>query len=67
MFRWLVISKNLKLSSALFLPGTSMLEEGLEILWIVLIMVLLTRCTFPSQPFFASDDFQCTPGASSLT
>lgn len=47
---WMVINKNWKLSSALFLHSKSMLE-GTEMLWIIWIMVLLTRCALPSQPF----------------
>lgn len=51
VFCWTVINKNLKLSSALLLHSKCRFEEGTEILWIELIMVLSTRCTILSQPF----------------
>lgn len=47
---WLVINKSLKLSSALFLHSICILEEGIEILWITVLMVQLSRCAFLSQP-----------------
>lgn len=52
MLCWLVINKNLKLSSALFLHSKSMFKEGIEILGIVVLMALLTRCMFLSHHFY---------------
>lgn len=46
---WLVINKSSKLSSALFLHIICILEEGIEILWVTVLMVQLSRCTFLLQ------------------